>query len=253
MAAIREGGAVAQLTFVPSEEVSIGADPFVTLVRRAQERLRELPRLLGRLHALATTFPRGHGSHPCAPTRSHSPWPPGCSSPAAAPSGPTATPEADASFSPASTPTATPPSAGPAATDVLAGFPLALGYDDRERRRPLPRRGDRQAGDRAFSECGRHGLGPAWPGTSDVHRRRVPRRGRVAPRPDPGALPSAALSHGRGHLRSRRTGRLSGRPRGTGVRHHPHNPRHSAGRPGRSCGPTPTGSSVRATSCTTPV
>ena len=42
MAAIREGGSVAQLTFVPSEEVSIGADPFVTLARRAQERLREL-------------------------------------------------------------------------------------------------------------------------------------------------------------------------------------------------------------------
>ncbi len=42
MAAIREGGAVAQLTFVPSDDVSIGADPFVTLVRRAQERLRQL-------------------------------------------------------------------------------------------------------------------------------------------------------------------------------------------------------------------
>ncbi len=42
MAAIREGGAVAQLTFVPSEDVSIGADPFVTLVHRAQERLRQL-------------------------------------------------------------------------------------------------------------------------------------------------------------------------------------------------------------------
>ena len=42
MAAIREGGAVAQLTFVPSEDVSIGVDPFVTLVRRAQERLRQL-------------------------------------------------------------------------------------------------------------------------------------------------------------------------------------------------------------------
>jgi DNA-directed RNA polymerase specialized sigma24 family protein len=42
MAAIREGGAVAQLTFVPSADVSIGADPFVTLVRRAQQRLRQL-------------------------------------------------------------------------------------------------------------------------------------------------------------------------------------------------------------------
>jgi hypothetical protein len=42
MAAIREGGAVAQLTFVPSEDVSIGADPFVTLAHRAQERLRQL-------------------------------------------------------------------------------------------------------------------------------------------------------------------------------------------------------------------
>jgi hypothetical protein len=42
MAAIREGGAVAQVTFVPSADLSIGADPFVTLVRRAQERLRQL-------------------------------------------------------------------------------------------------------------------------------------------------------------------------------------------------------------------
>jgi DNA-directed RNA polymerase specialized sigma24 family protein len=42
MAAIREGGAVAQLTFVPSEDVSIGVEPFVTLVHRAQERLRQL-------------------------------------------------------------------------------------------------------------------------------------------------------------------------------------------------------------------
>ncbi len=43
MAAIRERGAVAQLTFVPSDDVSIGAESFVTLVRRAQERLRQLP------------------------------------------------------------------------------------------------------------------------------------------------------------------------------------------------------------------
>ena len=42
MAAIREGGAVAQLTFVPSEDVSIGADAFVTLAHRAQERLGQL-------------------------------------------------------------------------------------------------------------------------------------------------------------------------------------------------------------------
>ena len=42
MAAIRDGGAVAQLTFVPSADVSIGTDPFLTLVRRAQERLRQL-------------------------------------------------------------------------------------------------------------------------------------------------------------------------------------------------------------------
>jgi hypothetical protein len=42
MAAIRDGGAVAQLTFVPSEDVSIGVDPFVTLAHRAQERLHQL-------------------------------------------------------------------------------------------------------------------------------------------------------------------------------------------------------------------
>jgi DNA-directed RNA polymerase specialized sigma24 family protein len=42
MAAIREHGAVAQLTFVPSDDVSIGADAFVTLAHRAQERLGQL-------------------------------------------------------------------------------------------------------------------------------------------------------------------------------------------------------------------
>ena len=82
MAAIREGGAVAQLTFVPSEDVSIGADPFVTLVHRAQERLRQLAPA-----GVATTFPRGPG-----PTDVRrlvpSPWPPSCSPRAAAPSGP---------------------------------------------------------------------------------------------------------------------------------------------------------------------
>jgi DNA-directed RNA polymerase specialized sigma24 family protein len=42
MAVVRQGNAVAQLTFVPSEEISIGADPFVRLVQRAQERLGQL-------------------------------------------------------------------------------------------------------------------------------------------------------------------------------------------------------------------
>ena len=42
MAAIREGNAVAQLTFVPSDDVSIGADAFRSLARRAQERLGQL-------------------------------------------------------------------------------------------------------------------------------------------------------------------------------------------------------------------
>lgn len=42
MAVVREGDAVGQLTFVPSGEVSIGADAFVTLARRAQERLGQL-------------------------------------------------------------------------------------------------------------------------------------------------------------------------------------------------------------------
>ena len=42
MAVVREGNAVAQLTFVPSGDVSIGADPFVTLAHRAQERLGQL-------------------------------------------------------------------------------------------------------------------------------------------------------------------------------------------------------------------
>ena len=39
---IREGNAVAQLTFVPSDDVSIGPDAFTALARRAQERLGQL-------------------------------------------------------------------------------------------------------------------------------------------------------------------------------------------------------------------
>jgi hypothetical protein len=42
MAVVREGNAVAQLTFVPSGEVSIGPEAFTTLARRAQERLGQL-------------------------------------------------------------------------------------------------------------------------------------------------------------------------------------------------------------------
>jgi DNA-directed RNA polymerase specialized sigma24 family protein len=42
MAVVREGNAVAQLTFVPSGEVSIGPDAFIVLARRAQERLGQL-------------------------------------------------------------------------------------------------------------------------------------------------------------------------------------------------------------------
>jgi hypothetical protein len=42
MAVVREGNAVAQLTFVPSGEVSIGPEAFEALARRAQERLGQL-------------------------------------------------------------------------------------------------------------------------------------------------------------------------------------------------------------------
>ena len=42
MAVVRDGNAVAQLTFVPSGDVSVGPEPFVTLAHRAQERLGEL-------------------------------------------------------------------------------------------------------------------------------------------------------------------------------------------------------------------
>ena len=42
MAVVREGNAVAQLTFVPSGDVSIGPEPFITLAHRAQERLAQL-------------------------------------------------------------------------------------------------------------------------------------------------------------------------------------------------------------------
>jgi hypothetical protein len=42
MAVIRTGNAVGQLTFVPSDDVSIGPDAFVTLAHRAQERLQQL-------------------------------------------------------------------------------------------------------------------------------------------------------------------------------------------------------------------
>ena len=42
MAVIREGNAVAQLTFVPSDDVSIGPEAFQALAHRAQERLGQL-------------------------------------------------------------------------------------------------------------------------------------------------------------------------------------------------------------------
>ena len=42
MAVVREGNAVAQLAFVPSGDLSIGPEPFITLARRAQERLGQL-------------------------------------------------------------------------------------------------------------------------------------------------------------------------------------------------------------------
>ena len=42
MAAIRDGNGVAQLTFVPSDDVSIGAASFLALAHRAQERLDQL-------------------------------------------------------------------------------------------------------------------------------------------------------------------------------------------------------------------
>jgi hypothetical protein len=42
MAVVREGNAVAQLTFVPSGDVSIGPEAFTTLAHRAQERLGQL-------------------------------------------------------------------------------------------------------------------------------------------------------------------------------------------------------------------
>ena len=42
MAVVREGNAVAQLTFVPSGDVSIGAGGVHHLAHRAQERLGQL-------------------------------------------------------------------------------------------------------------------------------------------------------------------------------------------------------------------
>ena len=42
MAVVRSGNAVGQLTFVPSDDISIGPDAFVTLAHRAQERLEQL-------------------------------------------------------------------------------------------------------------------------------------------------------------------------------------------------------------------
>ena len=42
MAVVREGNAVAQMTFVPSGDVSIGPDAFLVLAHRAQERLGQL-------------------------------------------------------------------------------------------------------------------------------------------------------------------------------------------------------------------
>ncbi|WP_298515090.1 hypothetical protein [uncultured Nocardioides sp.] len=42
MAVVREGNAVAQITFVPTEDVSIGPEAFIALAYRAQERLGQL-------------------------------------------------------------------------------------------------------------------------------------------------------------------------------------------------------------------
>ena len=77
-----------------------------------------------------------------------------------------------------------------------------------------------QPATRAFSECGRPGLGPDGRHLRR-HRRGVPRRGRVAPRPDPGALPSdgaatAAVSSAHDALAGCRT---TPRNRGTAPTH----------------------------------
>ena len=42
MAIIRNGTAVAQLTFVPADGVVMGGEPFVALAMRAQQRLAQL-------------------------------------------------------------------------------------------------------------------------------------------------------------------------------------------------------------------
>jgi hypothetical protein len=42
MAVVRDGNAVAQMTFVPSGDVSIGSEAFLVLAHRAQERLGQL-------------------------------------------------------------------------------------------------------------------------------------------------------------------------------------------------------------------
>ena len=79
---------------------------------------------------------------------------------------PTATPEADASVSETPSPTATPSNAAPTA-DVLAGFPLALGYDTENGDDHSPVVVTHEPATRAFSECGRKVWDPKA-GSTDV-------------------------------------------------------------------------------------
>ena len=204
MAAIREGGAVAQLTFVPSEDVSIGADPFVTLAHRAQERLRQLAPTV-----VATTFPPGRGSHPRAPTRSarrgrraarrrlrHR----------AAHRGATAA--ASSSSSPAASPSRRRRARSPSdarRAGSLARLPAgARATTRRTATTTRPVVGDRRPRRPGRSASAVGGSGTRVAGSDRRHRRGVPRRGRVGPRPHAGALPVRG-----GRERPRSTGRAT--------------------------------------------
>ena len=246
MAVIRKGNAVAQLTFVPSEDVSIGAEPFVALARRAQDRLRQLAT------PAYDNLSRGRGSHPRAPTRPARPGRRTAGSPAAAPSGPPRS-ETRRICQPglhADRPTST-PSAEPRSPTHLD--PARLGYDDENGDDHSPVVVTDQPGTRAFEPV----RTPVWDpraGTTDLigvefRGEAEWSRGRTLVLYPSDGAPRAAAVERRPRRRSPAARRSPAEP-GYGTTHDAARRRRWV--TSRSCGPTRTGSSATASSCTTP-
>ena len=199
MAVIREGNAVAQLTFVPSGDVSIGADSFVTLAHRAQERLRELapPR--------SATFPRGPGpTHvrrlvPLALAAS------GCSSPPAEPSARMPRLQRTLPSARATPTTSTPHRRQPAHSRVSRS---TSGTPRRTATTTPPCVVTGKPADDRVQTCDE-----SRPGIRDGHhrrdRRRVRRRGRVGPWAHAGPLPDRGRRHRAVDAAPTQSGRLA--------------------------------------------